>query len=328
MLKRQVLDSKGAKLSEISNTYYADGNTKLTTRRLAPDPVSPPPDPYLPSVSLTEYSYDLVGRVTKVVDGKNAQYPAASNGGTLASIAETTDTAYYSDGTVRKTTKPDQNTDQFFADPANFKSLDENLWDHSNETLFNPANAFTTTDQVFSQVTDFLGRTTEERDLLMFFSDGVRRTYAYRDPRVNAPTKVTDKTRLSVAAVNTDMTSEYTYDPLARVLVTTQPGQPVRNRTQYDEFGYRRRSRFYQRPVQQLHIKTDVEGNVLSQDESRFTKDRNAAYYLASTVTTTNQYDAQGRLRKVSAAGCRKNRLFNSRSCGQPELGERSLDRP
>lgn len=312
ILKRQVFDSESAKLSEISNAYYADGNTRLTTRRLAPDPVSPPPDPYLPSESLTEYFYDLVGRVTKVVDGKNAQFPVASNSGTLASIEETTETAYYSDGTIRKTTKPDQNTDQFFADPANFTSWTKiSGVAHSNDALYNPANALATTDQVFSQVTDFLGRITQERDLLVSFADGVRRTYAYEDPRVDSPTKVTDKTRLASTAVNTDMTAEYTYDPLARVLVTKQPGQPVRNRTRYDEFSYPKKIEVLSTAGAKFDIKTDVDGNVLSQDETRFTNDRNASAYQASTVTTTNQYDAQGRLRRVSAGGANEKTDFS-----------------
>ncbi|MCA9137625.1 MAG: RHS repeat protein, partial [Planctomycetales bacterium] len=269
-----VLSPDDAQLSYNSFNYDANG-----TRTAVIDGLG--------AISTTEYN--TAGQLTQTVLASGATYTAHFTG-QAESIEQTTSYGYYNDGSLKSIELPDGTQQLYFYDPIGRKD-----WVSTNgvagKSTINPDDSLSIQlDQlhVLRTTYDVAGRVIEEHDLLK----GSNTTYAYQDHRVDLPTQVS---RLFVSLQPNYLESQKTvirYDAVGNVIFS-QSGAGAAVRTEYDELGYASTSKVLAYSGAQVEFTTNPLGQVVEQDEIRFTGSNSA------TITTSYEYDEQGRLRKL-----------------------------
>ncbi len=298
-LKQQIKDGTNL-LSQVTTTYRADGLPSTVTRLLNETGTN---GTLSPKDTTDEYGYDLAGRQISVIEGKGATYPTAAAPNTPISIQQTTTTKYRRDGSIGLVTLPDSNTREYFADPLQFTQWTKTSGVAGDSQFDSSGGAITVDliDQVMAETTDFLGRTLKRRDLLVGESSGDRLIYQYEDPRVDKPTKVTEKNLLDIAGTVQSRTTDIKYDPLGRVLQTLEPGHQAISRIEYDDFGNVAISEVLATKGSRHEYTTDLLGNVLEHREIRRGSDRNMAP-TQQTLVEQMAYDQLGRVRQAKDA--------------------------
>ena len=263
----------------------------------------------------THSTYNTAGLLTKLEEAKGATFHNRFLNNTTHGIQQTTTYQYYADGSLKKETLPDGTERRYYSDPlfdttdgltAQWVSITGVAGESTASVLDvndDPTATSIVTDQVLTTRTnhDKVGRVVQEKNLLY----GGETSYAYEDPRLDLPTRVTsevvtllqndDATTSCTQAVNV-----FAYDAYGNLLfdksgsIAGDEDTVTATARAYDELGNLVSSAVIMGYGTQRTFKTAPTGKVVEQHE------RGRASFENETLVTEFVYDEQGRLRKTT----------------------------